>query len=127
MNFWDSTYFMDSVKIRQKIIDELKEIAMEDGIESEEESEIINQVINDLELFKEVLALAMEVNKITMDEQMRLHKIIYKIDHNAHVTAEADGIISEDEMKLLYEICYQVGELDEYVQQLANEKNEHPE
>lgn len=109
---------MSLKQMRQNFISELLNLAMEDGIETQEEADIITNVISNFDKFNEMLELAFEDNKITYQEKKDLLKIVDKIDDEAQNIAETDGIVTEDEMQLLYHICYHVGVLEEYVKKL---------
>ncbi len=104
--------------MKENLIRDLRNLAMEDGIETSEESDIIANVIYNFDKFNDVLDLAREDNKITHKEKTELLQIICKIDYEAHNIAEKDGTVTEDEMRLMYHLCYQVGVLEDYVKQL---------
>ncbi len=104
--------------MRDNLVSELLKLAMEDGIETSEEADIINNVISNFDKFNKLLELALEDKKITHKERTDLLKIVDKIDDEAQHIAEIDGIVTEDEMQLLYHVCYHVGILEEYVKKL---------
>ena len=104
--------------MKENLINELRKLAMEDGIETTEETDIISNVIFNFDKFNDCLELAREDNKITYKEKMELLQIVDRIDDEAQVVAEIDGIVTEDEMRLLYHLCYQVGVLEDYVKQM---------
>ncbi|MCE7735540.1 MAG: hypothetical protein GPJ54_11725 [Candidatus Heimdallarchaeota archaeon] len=104
--------------MKENLIKELRNLAMEDGIETFEESDIISNVIYNFDKFNEVLELARQDNKITYKEKTDLLQIICKIDYEAQNIAEKDGVITEDEMRLMYHLCYQTGVLEDYIKQL---------
>jgi hypothetical protein len=106
-------------EMKENLIKQLKKFAMEDGIETQEETILIDNVIYNFDKFKDMLEQALEDNKITYKEKVDLLNIIHKIDHDAHITAEADGIVSEDEMRLLYHVCFQVGIYKNYIDKLS--------
>lgn len=104
--------------MKENLINELNNLAMEDGIVTSEELDIISSVIYNFDKFNDLLELAREDNKITHKEKTDLLQIICKLDYEAQNIAERDGIITEDEMRLMYHLCYQVGVLENYVKQL---------
>ena len=109
---------MSLKQMRHNFITELLNLAMEDGIETKEEADIISNVIRNFDKFNEMLEVAFKDNKITYQAKKDLLKIVDQIDDEAQNIAETDGIVTEDEMQLLYHICYHVGILEEYVKKL---------
>ena len=107
--------------MKENLINELRKLAMEDGIETTEETDIISNVIFNFDKFNDCLDLAREDNKITYKEKTKLLQIVDRIDDEAQIVAEVDGIVTEDEMRLLYHLCFQVGVLEDYVKQLKED------
>ncbi|OLS23444.1 MAG: hypothetical protein HeimC2_26480 [Candidatus Heimdallarchaeota archaeon LC_2] len=79
--------------MKENLIKELQKLAMEDGIETTEETDIISNVILNFDKFNDCLELAREDNKITYKEktecwrsrrlcktiERRLNKLIFPI------------------------------------------------
>ena len=101
-------------KSAKKIIwDKLKEVAMDDGKLTQDERELMATVISDIEKYNETLHKALEDGIIDEREERRLFEGRMQVMEKAYDKAREDLVISEDEKKILKEICKIVREVTE--------------
>jgi len=104
--------FSSDNAITQKVWKNLKDIALEDGIITVEEELLITNIITDLDVYSDSLDKAMADGIITKNERHELFEGRMRILERAYSTARKDLVISNDEAKLLKEICKIVMDMD---------------
>ncbi len=84
-----------------KVMKQIIETAAEDGIITEEEKKLIEEIDFSMRIFRDQLNLALLDGKISSEEKETLLKLKDIIVNNALETADEDKNISEDEMDIL--------------------------
>lgn len=96
------------------IFEELKSIALNDNIISEEENSLITAIISNLKEYTKLLNKALKDKKIDNKEKDELFEARMKIMEHAYKAARSDAKISSDEAALLQHICKTVVSLSDY-------------
>ena len=94
----------------ESILESLKEIALQDGVISDEENTLISSVIGDLRSYLEQLENCKN-NKLNESDNFTLFEMKMRIVENAYKIARVDDNISADEKKLLLTICKYVNQI----------------
>ena len=92
---------MDDQSDMQKLYDKLIDKAKEDGVITEEEQAILDQVKINIEDYEKLLSEALDDNIITEDEAKELRNTRAKMLDSAWITADKDAEINPDEAGLL--------------------------
>jgi hypothetical protein len=90
----------DETKL-QNVLTELFLKAYEDGIITNDEHAILNQVKLDAQKYAEELQIALEDHIITSDERNKLLMLKKDLLQNAYEKSREDNIISKDEKALI--------------------------
>lgn len=96
--------FASSGRIRQtleRVWTQLTAVAYNDGIITQDEQSLLNQIMIDLQKYSEVLEIALEDGIITDDELVFLKEARLNLWSKANVVALQDAIISPDEQQIL--------------------------
>jgi 2-iminobutanoate/2-iminopropanoate deaminase len=86
---------------RENLWKKLVYLALEDGIITKEEEALIDAIMSDLDTLNTVIAQASESSLITEDDMNNITKIIREIEEKAVKVAEADKMLSDDEINIL--------------------------
>jgi hypothetical protein len=97
---------------KKQIWNKLIEVALADGVYSEEEESLLNSFMSDVENYSKVLEKALNDDVIDKKEHKELFEWRMKIVEKAYKTAREDLFISEDEMKILKTICKVILEIE---------------
>lgn len=95
---------MDS-SARKAIWNQLRDIALADGKLSHEEQELMTTIILDIERYNQMIQQALDDGIIDVSEERELFEGRMKILEKAYDKAREDKTISEDEKRILKEIC----------------------
>ena len=90
----------DETKL-QNVLTELFLKAHEDGIITNDEHAILDQVKLDAQKYAEELQIALEDHIITVDERSKLLKLKKDLLQNAYEKSREDNIISKEELRIL--------------------------
>ena len=85
----------------QKVLTNLLQKALEDGVITEEEKNILKQIKTDFQSFKILIEQVEADGIITEEEKNLIEKFKKKIVRNAYTTSTKDHIITNDERKLI--------------------------
>lgn len=106
-----------------KLQKELREIALADGIITEDEQAILDCISQSTAQFLETLEEARNNKLITKEEKVKLVEMVSKIPKDVGIEAMTDRNISEDEQKLLQKIQdYFVENRERFVRQSDEEE-----
>ncbi len=92
---------MDDQSDMQKLFGKLLDKAKEDGVITDEEQAILDQVKINIDDYEKLLHRALDDNIITEDEAKELRNSRAKMLDTAWVTADKDAEIDSDEASLL--------------------------
>ena len=95
----------------------LVDIAVNDGIISDDERNFINVMQNEIENYKSDLTKSLEDGKITINEKLQLVKSKKNMMRKALDTVREDMNITSDEQKLLDGLDEKLKELDTFEKQ----------
>lgn len=96
---------MSDVPDVSAILTSLKNIAMKDGVITEEEQNLISTIIINFNAYSELMKVAVQDNVITQAESNELFERRMNVMENAYQTAREDYDISNDEAELLKQVC----------------------
>ena len=91
----------DEDKHKLGIWGELFDIALEDGHITADESMLLKKLFDNAEIYRNVLEQAFEDGQISKDDKSKLMEQREKIVDLAYETAEADEVITEEELALI--------------------------
>lgn len=83
------------------VIDQLASIATSDGRVTSEEQSLLDEIMNELSNYRQLVLEALEDNEVTDDESKAMKDALDKIVETASKFAMADGNISSDEEDLI--------------------------
>ena len=96
-----------------KILDDLRSVALVDGQITIEEQILITTVVTNVMAYSSILEKAREDGIITDEEMNQLFEQRMKVMENAYHVARDDNKLSDDEKALLKEVCTIVMKLNE--------------
>ncbi|MHA2250508.1 MAG: hypothetical protein ACXAD7_09100 [Candidatus Kariarchaeaceae archaeon] len=95
----------DQSKQAREIWDKLRDTALKDGIISDEENELISNIVLDVGAYSEMVDKALEDGVITEAEKIELFEGRMEILEKAYEIARQDHIVTDDEKEILKSIC----------------------
>lgn len=102
------------MKISIDILEKLEKIALEDGIITDEEANLMNQAMRDIEDFEKAFSEAISDGKITIQEKNMLLAKLEEIKDKAYNEALQDKTVSDDEVNILQRLFGVTDELRFY-------------
>lgn len=105
INQYTLVVFVSDIPDVTAILTSLKDIAMEDGVITEEEQRLISTIVVNFNAYSELMKTAVADNIITQFESNELFEKRMNVMENAYQTAREDHDISNDEAELLKRVC----------------------
>ncbi|MCY3414597.1 MAG: hypothetical protein INQ03_23310 [Candidatus Heimdallarchaeota archaeon] len=103
----------DRDKLFNKVLVNLGEVALKDGIVTPDEEAILQTVNIGIDEYFQYLDQAMEDDVIDFNEYTTLNGIAAKIVHQSEKTALLDGIVTHDEKQLIHKLTQLLKEYTE--------------
>ena len=96
---------MSEIPDVSEILNTLKDIALKDGVITEEEQKLISSIVNNFSSYSDLMKVAVEDNVITLEESKELFEKRMAVMEDAYQTAREEQGISDDEAELLKQVC----------------------
>ena len=100
---------------RDAISNQLRQVALQDGVLSQDEQDLISTTIVDLERYNELLQVALEDGVIDNREEKQLFEGRMHIMESAYAKAREDYKITDNEREILKEICRIIRDISENI------------